>query len=76
MVSSSTVMAPTAISAATTAVSSHSETHLVDAIKTDDVSSSPVPLVPGTAYYITDPPATAALEHGTDHPEPAIICGN
>ena len=74
MAVSSAVMAPTAIS---TAVSSHSETHLVDAIKTDDVSSSPVPLVPGTAYYITDPPAAAAaLEHGTDHPEPAIICGN
>ena len=64
-----TSMVPTPIA---TAVSSHSDTQLVDAIKTD-ASSSPVPLVPATAYYITEPPAP---EHNAEHPEPAIICGN
>ena len=67
----------TSSSVMSSAVSSQSaEPHLVDAIKTD-VSSSPVNLVPSTAYYITEPQAAAAavLEPET-HPEPAIICGN
>ena len=65
-----------ATSVMSSAVSSQSaEPHLADAIKTD-VSSSPVNLVPSTAYYITEPQAAAAVLEPEPHPEPAIICGN
>ena len=72
--SATTTSMATSSSVMSSAVSSQSEPHLVDAIKTD-VSSSPVNLVPSTAYYITEPQAAAVLEP-EPHPEPAIICGN